>query len=157
MAWAMINKAFDNDLVSGDTIRFSRKSKSCSSLMPMRERGFFQIQNFIGSWMHFLPTRSRLLPLDIMRGRERRKSIKDIRRALTRAYRDAGIPYGRRTKNGFVFHDNHHCFNTNMRKSGVPESLIMKITGHSTRECFSDMTQLMTVMHGRLLTNLKAF
>ena len=29
-----------------------------------------------------------------------------------------------------------HSFNTNMRKSGVPESVIMKITGHSTREMF---------------------
>jgi integrase len=48
----------------------------------------------------------------------------------------AGIPYGRGTKGGFVFHDTRHCFNTNMRKSGVPESVIMKITGHSTREMF---------------------
>jgi integrase len=45
-------------------------------------------------------------------------------------------PYGRRAKDGFVFHDTRHCFNTNMRKSGVPESVIMKITGHSTREMF---------------------
>ncbi|HOG08802.1 MAG: tyrosine-type recombinase/integrase [Syntrophales bacterium] len=64
------------------------------------------------------------------------KPVKDLRTALTRACRDAGIPYGRGVKNGFVFHDTRHCFNTNMRKSGVPESVIMKITGHSTREMF---------------------
>ncbi|MCG6538087.1 MAG: site-specific integrase, partial [Syntrophales bacterium LBB04] len=64
------------------------------------------------------------------------KPVKDIRTALTRACRDAGIPYGRGTKGGFVFHDTRHCFNTNMRKSGVPESVIMNITGHSTREMF---------------------
>jgi len=64
------------------------------------------------------------------------KPIKDFRTALRRACRDAGIPYGRRTKDGFVFHDTRHCFNTNMRRSGVPESVIMKITGHSTREMF---------------------
>jgi integrase len=29
-----------------------------------------------------------------------------------------------------------HTFNTYMRKSGVPESVIMEITGHSTREMF---------------------
>ena len=52
------------------------------------------------------------------------------------ACRVAEIPYGRGTKDGFVFHDTRHCFNTNMRKSGVPESVIMKITGHSTREMF---------------------
>jgi integrase len=64
------------------------------------------------------------------------KPLKDIRTALVRACRDAGIPYGRGSKNGFTFHDTRHCFNTNMRKSGVPESVIMKITGHSTREMF---------------------
>jgi len=64
------------------------------------------------------------------------KPIRDIRAALTRGCRDAGISYGRGTKDGFVFHDTRHCFNTNMRKSGVPESVIMKITGHSTREMF---------------------
>ena len=64
------------------------------------------------------------------------KPIKDIRTAFKRACRDANIPYGRGTKDGFVFHDTPHCFNTNMRKSGVPESVIMKITGHSTREMF---------------------
>jgi len=64
------------------------------------------------------------------------KPIKDIRTALTRACRDAGIPYGRGTNDGFVFHDTRHCFNTNLRRSGVPESVIMKLTGHSTREMF---------------------
>ena len=64
------------------------------------------------------------------------KPIKDIRAALRRACRDAGIPYGRGKQDGFVFHDTRHCFNTNMRKAGVPESVIMKITGHSTREMF---------------------
>ena len=64
------------------------------------------------------------------------KPIKDFRTALRRACHDAGIPYGRYTKDGFVFHDTRHCFNTNMRRSGVPESVIMKITGHSTREMF---------------------
>jgi integrase len=29
-----------------------------------------------------------------------------------------------------------HTFNTNMRKAGVPESVIMQITGHATREMF---------------------
>ncbi len=35
-----------------------------------------------------------------------------------------------------VDHDLRHTFNTYMRKSGVAESVIMKITGHSTREMF---------------------
>jgi integrase len=48
----------------------------------------------------------------------------------------AGIPYGRGVKDSFIFHDIRHTFNTNMRKSGVPESVIMKITGYSTRKMF---------------------
>ena len=37
---------------------------------------------------------------------------------------------------GFIFHDLRHTYNTNMRKAGVPDSVIMAITGHSTREMF---------------------
>lgn len=64
------------------------------------------------------------------------KPFRDIRTALKRACKKAGIAYGRFIKDGFVFHDLRHTFNTNMRKAGVPESVIMKITGHSTREMF---------------------
>ena len=39
-------------------------------------------------------------------------------------------------KDGFIFHDLRHTFNTNMRKTGVPESVIMAITEHSTRQMF---------------------
>lgn len=39
-------------------------------------------------------------------------------------------------KGGFIFHDLRHTFNTNMRKAGVSESVIMEVTGHSTREMF---------------------
>jgi len=35
-----------------------------------------------------------------------------------------------------IQHDLRHTFNTNMRKAGVSESVIMAITGHSTREMF---------------------
>ena len=62
--------------------------------------------------------------------------IKKIRRALATACKDAKIPYGRDVKGGFILHDCRHTFNTNMRRAGVPESVIMAITGHSTREMF---------------------
>jgi len=60
----------------------------------------------------------------------------DIRAGIKKACKDAGIKYGRFIKGGFIFHDLRHTFNTNMRKAGVPESVIMEITGHSTREMF---------------------
>ncbi len=62
--------------------------------------------------------------------------VVDIREGLKRACKDAEIQFGRKAKDGFVFHDLRHCFNTNMRRAGVPEPVIMAITGHSTREMF---------------------
>ena len=66
----------------------------------------------------------------------RKKPVTDIATVLKTACRKAQIPYGRKVKNGFTFHDLKHTFNTNMRKAGVTESVIMEITGHSTREMF---------------------
>ncbi|MFC1876681.1 tyrosine-type recombinase/integrase [Thermodesulfobacteriota bacterium] len=67
----------------------------------------------------------------------RGKPIKgDVRASLKIACQKAGISYGRFVKNGFIFHDLRHTFNTNMRKAGVQESVIMDITGHTTREMF---------------------
>jgi integrase len=64
------------------------------------------------------------------------KPLKGIRRSLKTACTNAGITYGRFEKDGLIFHDLRHTFNTNMRKAGVAESVIMEITGHSTREMF---------------------
>lgn len=64
------------------------------------------------------------------------KPLTHIRTGLRKACEDAKITYGRFEKDGFVFHDLRHTFNTYMRKAGVAESVIMDITGHSTREMF---------------------
>lgn len=66
----------------------------------------------------------------------RGKPVTDIRKGIKIGCKGAGIKYGRFEKGGFVFHDLRHTFNTNMRKAGVQESVIMAITGHSTREMF---------------------
>ena len=66
----------------------------------------------------------------------RGRPLKTIRNGLSALCKKAGIKYGRFKKGGFVFHDLRHTFNTNMRKAGVQESVIMEITGHSTREMF---------------------
>jgi integrase len=66
----------------------------------------------------------------------RGKPMHDLRDGLRRACKAAGIAYGREAQDGFTFHDLRHSFNTHMRKAGVPESVIMEITGHSTREMF---------------------
>lgn len=36
----------------------------------------------------------------------------------------------------FRFHDLRHTFHTNMRKAGVDQSVIMKLTGHKTAAMF---------------------
>ena len=62
--------------------------------------------------------------------------LKDIRTGFYGAMKATGVPFGRKTHGGLTFHDLRHTFNTNMRRAGVPESVIMQITGHATREMF---------------------
>lgn len=194
-ARTMINKAFDNDLISGDTLRtfkkvkkllkrnanarnrilsideYSRLYKSASHhLKPiiatayytgMREGEILKLTRDKVSW----DKRCIELEASDTKDKERRNiplckelyeilknlplhiydkhlflykghPLSDIRNALKRTCRDAKILYGRSIKDGFVFHDLRHTFNTNMRKAGVSESVIMAITGHSTREMF---------------------
>jgi integrase len=62
--------------------------------------------------------------------------VTDIRKALKLASKKAGIPYGRSEPGGYTFHDLRHSFVTHARKSGIPESVIMKISGHETNAMF---------------------
>ncbi|MEI7636225.1 MAG: tyrosine-type recombinase/integrase [Syntrophus sp. (in: bacteria)] len=195
MARAMINKAFDNDIVSGDIIKVFKRVKKLlkgdsnardrvlssdeftrlMDALPSHTRAIVATGYYAGmrksevinlTWNH-IDMKSLVISLEASETKDREarkipicdglydilvsipkaihdnhvflykgKPIRDIRTALTNACEKAEIPYGRGTKDGFVFHDTRHCFNTNMRKAGVPESVIMKITGHSTREMF---------------------
>lgn len=83
--------------------------------------------------------------------------IMDLRTGLRKACAGAGVIYGRFKKSGFVFHDLRHTFNTNMRKAGVPESVIMKITGHSTRAMFDRYNTVDEDDLRAALNRLKAF
>jgi integrase len=62
--------------------------------------------------------------------------LTNINEGFNTAMKNAKIPCGRNVKGGLTFHDLRHTFVTDMRKAGVPDKLIMKITGHSTREMF---------------------
>ena len=70
------------------------------------------------------------------KGKTEDDPLTDIRGGLRKACETAGITYGRFAEDGFIFHDLRHAFNTYMRKAGVAESVIMNITGHSTRAMF---------------------
>jgi integrase len=59
------------------------------------------------------------------------KPLRNIIDGLKRGCKAAGIAYGRKVKDGFVFHDLRHCFTTNARRAGVPRNVIMTIMGHS--------------------------
>ncbi len=194
-AKTMIFKAFDNSLISGDTLRVFKAVKSLlkananarrrvlsrdefEALMansPRHLQGILAIAYYTGmrkgeilnlTWdkvdlknrmirLEASDTKDKeprsipicdalfkilkAIPRDIRDNhifRYRGKPIGDIRRALKKACKAAGIPYGRSEKDGFVFHDLRHTFNTYMRKAGIPESVIMEITGHSTRQMF---------------------
>ena len=85
------------------------------------------------------------------------KPVKSINTALRTACENAKIVFGQKKKSGFVFHDLRHTFNTNMRKAGVPESVIMHITGHSTREMFDRYNTIDTEDTRRAMTQLQGF
>jgi integrase len=87
----------------------------------------------------------------------RGKRIKDIRTGLKKACEKANVPYGRNTKAGITFHDLRHTFNTNMRKAGVAESVIMEITGHETREMFDRYNTVDNIDKKQGLDQLKNF
>ena len=87
----------------------------------------------------------------------RGKRIKDIRTGLKKACEKAKVPYGRNTKYGITFHDLRHTFNTNMRKAGVAESVIMEITGHETREMFDRYNTVDNIDKKQGLDQLKKF
>lgn len=57
------------------------------------------------------------------------KHIGDIKTNFNSACRRAGLK-------GFHFHDLRHCAITNMRKAGVPDNVIMSISGHKTTSMF---------------------
>jgi len=57
------------------------------------------------------------------------KHLVDVKTAFMKGCNQAGIE-------DFRFHDLRHCFVTSMRRSGVPDRVIMAITGHQTMECF---------------------
>jgi integrase len=58
------------------------------------------------------------------------KPIKSVRKGFDSACVRAGIK-------DFTFHDLRHTFNTNMRKAGVDQTVIMKLTGHKTLAMFN--------------------
>jgi len=60
----------------------------------------------------------------------RGKPIKEFREGFKKALERAGIE-------NFHPHDLRHTFNTNMRKAGVDQTVIMKLTGHKTLAMFT--------------------
>jgi integrase len=195
VAKTMVNKAFDNDLISGDILRVFKKVKKLlkrngnarktviasdkfeevMKKAPQHTRSILATAFYTGmrrgeilnlTWDK-VDLKNRVIRLESTDTKDREprrvpicnvlyeilrnipraihdshvflyrgKPIRDLRAALKRALKDAGLQYGRSSKDGLVFHDLRHTFNTNMRKAGIPESVIMEITGHSTREMF---------------------
>jgi len=191
----MINKAFDNDLVGGETLRvFKKVGKLLKPNANARKRilsldeferlmnhlaqhtkwilatGFFtgmRLGEIISLTWDKVSLDKRVIELEasdtkdkearsipiceelytILKGIPKAihcnhvflykgQPVRNVRGSLKTACEKAEIPYGRFIKGGFVFHDLRHTFNTYMRKAGVAESVIMGITGHSTRAMF---------------------
>jgi integrase len=193
-ARTMIYKAFDNDLVGGDTLKAFKKVKKMLkrngnardrvlsyeeyerliAALPEHARAIVEmglwtgmrrgeivslrweqvdlenrmirlgagdtkegkaktipISNKLLAVLMALPNRLRASDTDHHVFQYRGQSINgDIRSSLERACREAKIPYGRNTKDGFTFHDLRHSFITFARKADVARNVVMAITGH---------------------------
>jgi integrase len=57
--------------------------------------------------------------------------LKKISAGVKSGCRKAGVPYGRFTPGGFVFHDLRHTYVTNMKRAGVENKVVMAMTGHA--------------------------
>jgi len=128
----MIIKAFDNRKISGETMRTFKSIKNMLKKGKDKEKRSIPICDELYEMLTNVTRHINDPHVFLYRG----KPVADIRTGLVKACKKAGIIYGRFKKGGFIFHDLRHTFNTNMRKSGVTESVIMAITGHSTREMF---------------------
>jgi len=101
--------------------------------------GWFTVAPFYNSWISTAEMQMRLI---------KPASKTDLRakgRILTIGKRVAMAEMEVKTKEGvlvavgsgtFVAHDLRHCFVTRKRREGVPDRVILAITGHETLECF---------------------
>ncbi len=78
------------------------------------------------------------------------RRVKGIRTAFLKACVRAGI-------GDFRFHDLRHTFNTNMRKAGVHQSVIMKLTGHKTAAMFHRYNTVDTADAMKVYRKLEGF
>lgn len=62
------------------------------------------------------------------------KPLGEVKKSFISACKAAGLPYGRKTRNGLTLHDMRHSFTTYLRKAGIAIPVRMKLTGHETGE-----------------------
>lgn len=58
----------------------------------------------------------------------------DVKKSVQNACKKVGVPYGRYTKDGFIFHDLRHTFATMARRAGIRRNVIMVIMGHAAND-----------------------
>jgi integrase len=80
----------------------------------------------------------------------RGKQLSEIRTGFVKACVKAGLK-------GFHFHDLRHCAVTNMRKAGVPEGVIMSVSGHKTHAVFRRYDQVDRMDRKEALEKLRGF
>jgi integrase len=194
-AKGVINKAFNDDLVSGDTLRAFKKVKKLlrpnsnardkvissaqfkalmeSEKLPLHTKGILTTGYWTGmrrgeilslvwpkvdmkkSFIYLdakdtKEEKEKAIPIGVELHRVletiprvlhddhvflyRGKPVRDIRAGIQEACKEAGIEYGRGSRDGFVFHDLRHTFITDMRKAGVERTVTMAITGHAIKD-----------------------
>lgn len=60
------------------------------------------------------------------------QALRDISSSFVTACKDAGIKYGKLVEDGFIFHDLRGTCITNWRRKGIPDHIIMLMSGHKS-------------------------
>jgi integrase len=68
------------------------------------------------------------------KGRQKPLYHKTILKGLYRALKNIGIPENERSKRNITFHSWRHFLNSQMRKNGISDTIVQRITGHRTQE-----------------------
>jgi len=127
----MIQLAIDDDKISGDAIKpFRKVNRLIKGNSNAREKIIPLACKIKGNPYNLLKVTPKGIHdnhVFLYQGRP----LTRIRNGFKKACEDVVLIYGRFKKDGFIFHDLRHCFNTYMRRAGVDPITIMKIVGHS--------------------------
>jgi integrase len=90
----------------------------------------------------------------IFPGRKKGEHIKEVKKGLARACKQAGIKYGLTVPDGITFHSLRHWFSSKLEDLGVSKTVRRDLLGHEPRDITDDYTHSTIEMRRRAVNLL---